>query len=513
MSVILQFFVVIGLRCLYQCSPPLASNRWKNNDSFTFGSLHRDYPGFKTKSKSSRIPFSTKMVNDDNISLDPYKILDIPVGTTDKMVIKRAYKRMAMKYHPDVISNTDANGKQSANDRFIKINAAYELLSGKTAAQNGQSGPSSTKTSTSSGYQPPHRRRSASWQSSSTSSNTSSENWIDYNSKYSGKKEEEYDADGDSFGSIFADLLSGLGGAAAGYVGGGKGLITDLVDFLEGNFPEYGAFVAGEVDVALDTILQSNDVALVRNEVDDTSLLIQQLTTKLSKLDKEIHQLELENASLANFSQREKKEEELASLKGRKRVVEDYLKRGRKRLVQLQKRFVSLRGDRQAASSNSDSSSSKPRAAEDRNYYSSSASARFEHGTSNSHNESSSSSSNTRSDKTQGKPSSATSSDSPNSATTQRDSFGSFGRGRSHPNRKSWSAPDRPTYNTDSSAKSSLAKAQGSDSQSPDTTSQKIPPHRLLGNSSWTRQQEDKKRLRDLKIDDEFERLKRELGF
>lgn len=57
---------------------------------------------------------------DPEIGDDPYAILGLPIGTTDKIEIKRAYRRMAMKYHPDVAKNVDPT---FANDRFVKINA------------------------------------------------------------------------------------------------------------------------------------------------------------------------------------------------------------------------------------------------------------------------------------------------------------------------------------------------------------------------------------------------------
>lgn len=44
--------------------------------------------------------------------------------TTDKSVIKKAYRKLALKYHPDI--SEDSN----ASNLFIKINEAYEIVSG-----------------------------------------------------------------------------------------------------------------------------------------------------------------------------------------------------------------------------------------------------------------------------------------------------------------------------------------------------------------------------------------------
>ena len=54
-----------------------------------------------------------------------YKILEIPKNANQEE-IKRAYLILAKKYHPDV------NSEVSANEKFKKINEAYEVLSDVT---------------------------------------------------------------------------------------------------------------------------------------------------------------------------------------------------------------------------------------------------------------------------------------------------------------------------------------------------------------------------------------------
>ena len=53
---------------------------------------------------------------------DYYDILGVS-RDADKEEIKRAYRRLARKYHPDV------NKEQGAEERFKEINRAYEILS------------------------------------------------------------------------------------------------------------------------------------------------------------------------------------------------------------------------------------------------------------------------------------------------------------------------------------------------------------------------------------------------
>lgn len=52
-----------------------------------------------------------------------YDILQVPRGASDDQ-IKRAYRKLALKYHPD-----KNPGNEEANKRFAEINNAYEVLS------------------------------------------------------------------------------------------------------------------------------------------------------------------------------------------------------------------------------------------------------------------------------------------------------------------------------------------------------------------------------------------------
>lgn len=56
---------------------------------------------------------------------DPYKILQMKNTKVDHKEIKRAYRRMARKFHPDMV---DDDHKKIANELFSKINVAYDML-------------------------------------------------------------------------------------------------------------------------------------------------------------------------------------------------------------------------------------------------------------------------------------------------------------------------------------------------------------------------------------------------
>lgn len=56
-----------------------------------------------------------------------YKILEIEPTTTDEDV-KKAYRRMAMKYHPDKVSHLGEEFRKTADEKFKKVNEAYEKI-------------------------------------------------------------------------------------------------------------------------------------------------------------------------------------------------------------------------------------------------------------------------------------------------------------------------------------------------------------------------------------------------
>jgi DnaJ like chaperone protein len=56
-----------------------------------------------------------------------YKILEIDPGSSNEE-IKKAYRKIAMKYHPDKVSHLGEDFRKSADEKFAMVNEAYEKI-------------------------------------------------------------------------------------------------------------------------------------------------------------------------------------------------------------------------------------------------------------------------------------------------------------------------------------------------------------------------------------------------
>ena len=56
-----------------------------------------------------------------------YKVLEVTEGSTDDEV-KKAYRAMAVPFHPDKVEHLGDDFKKSANEKFQKVNEAFEKI-------------------------------------------------------------------------------------------------------------------------------------------------------------------------------------------------------------------------------------------------------------------------------------------------------------------------------------------------------------------------------------------------
>ena len=56
-----------------------------------------------------------------------YDVLEVtPSASVEE--IKKAYRKMAVKYHPDKVSYLGEEVQQAANEKFKKVNEAYQVI-------------------------------------------------------------------------------------------------------------------------------------------------------------------------------------------------------------------------------------------------------------------------------------------------------------------------------------------------------------------------------------------------
>ena len=58
---------------------------------------------------------------------DAYKVLEITPDASDDEV-KKAYKKMALKHHPDRVETLGEDVKKAAEEKFKAISVAYETI-------------------------------------------------------------------------------------------------------------------------------------------------------------------------------------------------------------------------------------------------------------------------------------------------------------------------------------------------------------------------------------------------
>jgi DnaJ like chaperone protein len=62
----------------------------------------------------------------DNVEA-AYKVLEISSSATNEE-IKKAYRKMAVRFHPDKVSHLGPEFQKSANEKFARVNEAYNKI-------------------------------------------------------------------------------------------------------------------------------------------------------------------------------------------------------------------------------------------------------------------------------------------------------------------------------------------------------------------------------------------------
>jgi DnaJ like chaperone protein len=101
------------------------------NISIADGKIHQLEIELITKISGALGVASTDFLSIKNMFIpetdSSYKILEIDTASSNEEV-KKAYRRMAMKYHPDKVSHLGDDFRKTADEKFKRVNEAYEKI-------------------------------------------------------------------------------------------------------------------------------------------------------------------------------------------------------------------------------------------------------------------------------------------------------------------------------------------------------------------------------------------------
>ena len=217
-------------------------------------------------------------------STDYYTALEVEESAS-QMAIKRAYRRLALKNHPDV--SKDPNAKE----KFMQIQEAYAVLSDSSKRKS---------------YDRSKAGVGAAWSDVGKSAQQAARDVEDYVKRWREKNPFPEDLD-DNLGSIFNDVVSSVASAFSGTSGSSgsssskeqnqkqPSIVNDFVEFLEKQVDGFRTPSSSSrpdaSDDGLEEILLSDDPTVLATELEDAQFLVQQLRARYEKLGPEVDKL------------------------------------------------------------------------------------------------------------------------------------------------------------------------------------------------------------------------------
>lgn len=210
------------------------------------------------KTRRTRIPMIFCSTSDDY-----YEVLGLKEDA-DTQAVKRAYRRAALKNHPDVSDAPDAR------ERFLRVQEAYSVLSNPQQRETYDR----------------NRRAAGAAASSGFGGFGSDMNAAEFARRWRERNPMPKDLD-DSLGNIFSDLFSGVANAVNSSASASGGVVEDFIEFLERRVDGFASDRRKGDPDSLDDVLRSNDEDVLRAEADDARFVIEQLTQRRRKAQAE----------------------------------------------------------------------------------------------------------------------------------------------------------------------------------------------------------------------------------
>jgi len=91
-----------------------------------YTSIFERHVGYSDSQYSDNSHHSSSSTN-STYNKDPYRVLGIESSATDDEV-RKAYRKMAMKYHPDRVAGMSEEMQRNAAEQMKEINQAYEVI-------------------------------------------------------------------------------------------------------------------------------------------------------------------------------------------------------------------------------------------------------------------------------------------------------------------------------------------------------------------------------------------------
>ena len=122
---------------------------------------------------------------------DYYRVLGVPPKATDEE-IKKAFRTLARKYHPDV-----AKDKKTAEEKFKELNEAHEVLSNPESRRK-------------------YDQLGADWKTGAQSQSAAGPGWRPIRWTGSAGGEDEFQFEGTGFSDFFEQFFGGRAGRSRG---------------------------------------------------------------------------------------------------------------------------------------------------------------------------------------------------------------------------------------------------------------------------------------------------------